>query len=99
MPVKIDAHGNAILLDVPLEAVHRRQRSLIRIKLGIHPASGVINVAHQDTMWASSFKPIMMRAVYLHHITTMLLPSAPQPVLPLGVAFFPDSSILKPYSQ
>lgn len=93
--VQVNAHGNAILRDIPLEAVHRRDRPFILVEPGVHDACGIINGGHKDTLRSSTFKPIMVGTIHLEHLSVVVLSLAPLPVSFMLTVFLPLSCFQK----
>src|SRR5665647_481119 len=74
MFIEIDAHGYAVLFDIPLEAVHGRDGSFIFIKPAVYLVGGIIDIAHKNTLGTSCLKPVMVRTVDLDHLSVVFLP-------------------------
>ena len=55
-------------------------RSLIAVEPGVHDPCGIIDVGHKDTPRPPAFKPIVVRAVHLEHLSVVVLSLPPLPV-------------------
>src|SRR5208337_455736 len=99
MPIQIDAPGQPIEPDIPLEAVHGGQRPLILIKTGIHTAGGIINVTHEHTHGTAPFEPVVMGSVQLDHLAPIGLSLPPLTMRSLLAALVRDMLLLEPTPQ
>src|SRR3989338_10122930 len=86
MPVYVDILRKTVFFRVLFEAIHKGECALIVVELGKYPASGVIYVTHKHAFRTSSFKPVMVRAVYLLHLAIMMFSFSPVTMRP----FFTD---------
>ncbi len=68
--------------DIPLEAVHSRDGALILVESAIDLACGIVYVGHKHALRPPAFKPVVMAAVQLEHLTEIMLTLPPLPVRP-----------------
>src|SRR5512134_138277 len=66
--IQVETHWDAILPDIPPEAVHGGQGPLILVKSPEDLSGGVIDISHEHTGWPSALEPVMMGAVCLDHL-------------------------------
>ena len=94
--VQINALGNAVEPDIPIEAVHGRQGPLVVLKKAIYRSRRIIAIAHENALIASVFEPGMMGAIQLDHFTEMMLSRPPLSVLSPFALLINDVFPVKP---
>src|SRR5574339_937259 len=96
MFVRVDRHGQAVLLHITLETVERGPGPFILIKPGKDPTAGIVDVGHQDTLRAAPLEPIMMGAIELHKFPHVSPPRPPGAVRPFASPKMRHASLPQP---
>ena len=96
MFVRVDGQRNPIPSHVAREAVQRRERPFIRVEPGKHSAARIVDVRHQHTTRPAPLEPVMVRTIYLHHLTTVCFAWPPPPVMTSLLSFLPVSRFNQP---